>query len=166
MKGCSSRNDCSRVVGENLTGGICLFGLTAVEAGFGGFDVPVAVFAPQEFVELAAGFSQLPVFDELGHVGLDGIKKAEYPAVGKSLRGQRGQGIGNAIGSTFLVKRDFVCFEIHEHETGGVPDLVGKVAVGFNAADAELHIVAGRAAGEQGEAEGVVAVLADKIKGV
>ena len=100
-------------VGENLTGSICGFGLVAVEPGFGGFDVPVTVFAPQEFVELAAGFSQLPIFDELGHVGLHRIQPAENPAVGKSLRGQRGQGIGYTVSPCLLVQRNPVRLQIH-----------------------------------------------------
>ena len=50
-------------VGENLAGCGGGFGVAAVEAWFGGLDVPVAVFTPEELVELATGFAQLPVFD-------------------------------------------------------------------------------------------------------
>ena len=70
------------------------------------------------------------------------------------------------MGAVRVVQRNFAGIQVHEDEAGGVPDLVGEVAVGFDAGDAELHVVAGRAAGEQGEAEGIVAVGGDEVEGI
>jgi len=53
---------------------------------------------------------------------------------------------------------------IADVEAGGVPDFVGKVAVRFDARDAEFHVVAGRAAGEQAEAQRIGAVFVDQIQ--
>ena len=43
--------------------------------------------------------------------------------------------------------------QVHNHKAGRVPNLVRKVAVGLNARHAQLHVVAGRAAGQQRKAQ-------------
>ena len=55
---------------------------------------------------------------------------------------------------------------IHHDKTGSVPDLVGKVTAGLHALHIETHIVAGRVAGNQGETQGVCAILIDDLQRV
>ena len=47
--------------------------------------------------------------------------------------------------------RDRFALGVHQHVTGGVPDLVAEIAEAFHAADVELDVAAGR--GERIESE-------------
>ena len=60
----------------------------------------------------------------------------------------------------------FVDGEIHHHEAGSVPELVGKVAHRLAALREEAHVVSGRVAGDDVEAERVRAVGVDDLDGI
>ena len=60
----------------------------------------------------------------------------------------------------------FVDREIHHHEAGSVPELVGEVAHRLAALREEAHVVSGRVAGDDVEAERVRAVGVDDLDGI
>ncbi len=115
----------------------------AVEPDLRYLDEPIAILTPQEVVDLPSGLAELPVLHEAGHVPDQAVVATQYPAIG-----QRPIGIW-----------DLVIGHLREHEAGRIPHLIGKVAVGLHAGEREVNVVAGSGAGEEGEAQGVTAVL-------
>ena len=59
---------------------------------------------------------------------------------------------------------DLVDGEVHAHEAGGVPQLVGEVTGGLDLLVGEAHIVSGGVTRSQGEAESVRAVVGDDLQ--
>ena len=62
------------------------------------------------------------------------------------------------------IRRNFLAFHIHQDETGCVPYLVCKVSVRFYTLHVETHVVAGRIAGDQRQAQCVRTVFVDDFQ--
>jgi hypothetical protein len=95
------------------------------------------------------------------------IEAGKDPAVFQSLRVEAGD--ANRFGRDFAGKSARATFQavyIHEHESGGVPDLVGEGAIAVGAALAEGDVGSGRGHGRQSEASCVGTKALDDFEGV
>ena len=70
-------------VGQHLAGRLGRLRIVAVEPHLGRLDVPVAIFVPEELIELASGLAQLPVVDQPGRLLLRMGQAAQDPAIGQ-----------------------------------------------------------------------------------
>ena len=130
------------------------FAFSLVKAFLGQFDVPVAVGIPDEVVNgigSVAEFKFIEVFRDFRDGFIEG---REDPAVG--------QGQVFIFGNEGFIE----IAEVHDDEFRGVPNLIGKVAVGFDAFHVEAHVVARRIARNQGEAQCVGTVLFADAQGI
>ena len=153
-------------IGQHLTGGLRFRWRSVIEPHFGRFDVPIAIFVPHKLIQLATSFAQLPAFDQAARFALHRLQPAQDPAIRQPQLVGRRQLIAHVIGRVILRQRQRVIGQVHDHKASGVPDLVGKVAIGFNARHTQLHVTARCAASEQGEAQGVAAILGDQVERV
>ena len=121
----------------------------AVEAGLGQLDIPVAVAVPDEVVYLAGGDAQLVVIHIVADLTDNAVELGEDPLIlDLKLFGQ-------------LVAVDG---EVHHHKARCVPELVAEVAHGFALLNVEAHVVSGRVAGDEVEAQRVRAVGLDHFE--
>src|SRR4030042_3613715 len=118
----------------------------------GNLDIPIAVLSPQEVIYSTQRLAELEILVQFGHLGDQVVQPAQYPAV---LWGE----------DAWL---DFHLYIIHlaDHESGGVPELVGEIAAALQFLRVELHIVPRRVAGAKGEAQGISAILLSNSHGV
>ena len=123
----------------------------ALQAGLGHLDIPVAVGVPDEVIDLLGGDPQLIVVHVLRDLGDDGVELGEDPLIFQLQL--FGQGV-------------VLDGQVHHQEAGGIPDLIGKVPHGLAPLGVEAHVVAGRVAGDEVEAQGVRAVLVGHLQGV
>ena len=140
-------------IDQNLAGNLGL-GAILPQAGFDQLDIPVAEDIPDEVVQLADSDTQLELFEIVGDLADQFIKFGEHPLV---LDGELVQREG---------KVHLLVLEVHQDETGSVPDLVGEVAAGDDLLVAEAHVVTRGIAGGKGEAQRVGAVLVDDLQRV
>ena len=122
----------------------------AVQSRFDHFNVPVADLAPDEIIHGTACFAQLKLIQQRGHIRGHILHAGKDPLIRQFVR------------RPFRV--DLIAFQIHQREAGSVPDFIGKVPCGFQTAPVETHVVAGRIAGDQHEAQGVAAILFDHLQ--
>ena len=128
MKGCSSRS--VPVSTQTRTRRAVSAKRRPPESRLCKLDVPVAETIPNEVVKLLHGDAQLELFEILGHLAREGVEGADDPAVlQRKLAGQLG---------CYLIAVD-----VHVNKAGGVPDLIGKVAAGFDLLVGEAHVVSG-----------------------
>ena len=125
--------------------------ILAGQTGLGQLDIPVAIGVPDEVVQLLCSHAQLVVFHVGGHFADDVVELMQNPLVLQlQLFGQLAPVDG----------------QVHEEETGGVPDLVAEVPHGLALFREEPGVVAGAVAGDEVVTEGVAAVLVDHLQGV
>ena len=118
----------------------------AVKSCLGEFDIPVAIGIPDKVVDLGGGDAQLVRVHVLRDFFDERIELGEHPLV-----------LDLKVGG--IRKPVFFDGQVHEHITARVPDLIGEVAHGLALLDVEAHVVAGRVAGDEVEAQGVRAVF-------
>src|SRR5699024_1145508 len=109
---------------------------------------------PDKGVDLGGGQAQLVVVDVVGHGGGGLAQLGQHPLVAHVQRLRPGQAGDKVLG------------QVHQHEAGGVPQLVGKVAGDLHLLFAVAHVVAGGGAVHQHEPQGVGAVLGDDLQRV
>ena len=128
--------------------------LLVIEACLRQLDVPVAELAPQELVDRASRLTELVVLEVRRHVARRLLHAREDPAVGECI---------------VLRRRHERCvrsLEIHQHIARGIPYLVRKIARRLDALPVEAHVVAGRIARDEHEAERIRTVLFNDLHGV
>ena len=128
--------------------------LLVIEACLRQLDVPVAELAPQELVDRASRLTELIVLEVCRHVARRLLCAREDPAVGERI---------------VLRRRHERCvrsLEIHQHVARGIPDLVRKIARRLDALPVEAHVVAGRIARDEHEAERIRTVLFNDLHGI
>ena len=128
----------------------------AVQSRLDQFDVPVAEFTPDQFVDLLGGQRELEALHirvDLGQRVVDGLQD---PAVfGLQLRGRlvrHGQEVA------------FLVLDVHDGETGCVPQLVREVSGAFDLFHLVADIGTRGDAGQQHEAQRVGAVSVDHFE--
>ena len=138
---------------QDLLGSALAALVFAVETGLGQLDIPVAVVVPDEVIDLLDRHAKLKLIQILCDLAGDAVELGENPAISDF---------------QFLLRGQLVLFhaEVHQHETAGVPELVGKVAHGLAVLHVEAHIVAGAVAGDHVHAQGVGAVAVDHLQRV
>ena len=136
-------------VDEDGLRGLCAFA-AFLETDLGDLDVPVAEQVPDEVVELGEGHAQFIAVDVLADLFAEGVELREDPLVFDGEVFDGGQ-----------VCRTLGTVEVHEDVTGGIPDLVAEVTGGLDLLLGIAHVVSGAVAGDEGEAEGICAVLVD-----
>ena len=127
---------------QGAAGG-ALLGLAAgLDLHLRDFQVPVAELVPGKVVDCVGDVVE-PVFCKaLGHVGLDNLELGRDPTVGLAEshiavkrtgrldHSATGVKFGRAaFGLGVLLQPAILAFAVHQHEAGGVPQLVAKVAV-------------------------------------
>ena len=136
-----------------------------VMEGSGHLVVPVRVLVPEEGIDGLAGGAEVVRLELVGHLAHERMAARDDPA----LRQRQRLHLGGAHGLGHR-ERLALCLaqlaEAHHDEARRVPQLVGKVAVGRHLLHCERHVLAGGAAGDEREAEGVGAVLLDRVDGV
>ena len=152
MMGWARRSVVSSTRGEGAAGGALLLGRAGVQLHLGEFQIPVAVFVPDEFVDGARGLVEAVGGEGFVHFG-DGLLQAcGDPAVGVR-KVHRQAGVLPAV----------VAFQVHQREAGGVPQLVAEVAVALGALQVELDVAAVRGQTREGEAQGIGAEGGDAL---
>ena len=118
----------------------------AVEARLRQLDIPVAICVPDEVIDLGRGNAQLVGVHILGHFTDERIQLREDPLV---------------LDLQLIERRQarFVDGQVHQHIAARVPDLVGKVAHRLALFNVEAHVVAGRVASDEVEAQRIRAKL-------
>ena len=130
-----------------------LLGCTGVELHLGELQIPVAVLVPYEFVDGARGLVEAVGIESRMNLGDSLLQTRGNPAVGVGER-HRLAGILPAV----------VPFEVHQRETGRIPQLVAEVAVAFGALQVELDVATvGSEAGER-EAQRIGAECRDAFR--
>ena len=144
------------LIGEGLSWG----SLTRVEPALAQLQIPVADIVPGEFVQPLGRFTQGITAVALGRLPVHPGQTGEDPAV----RQLQGSGVGiTELGRRFAA-------QVHQRETGGVPQLVGEVARGLHRGRCVLLAVVIQAdvlprTGHfpyQGEAQSIGAVAVDQ----
>ena len=133
-------------VHQNLLRGKLAGFVFAVEPGLRQLDIPVAVGVPDEVVDLAGCDADLVCIEICRDFANERVELREHPLVLQ-------------LQILHCRKTGLVNLEVHEHIAACVPDLVGKVAHCLALFHVEAHVVAGRVAGNQIEAQRVCAVL-------
>ena len=121
----------------------------AHQAALAQLDIPVAELAPREVVYILGRDAEIAVLHVGGHLGDGAVQAGKNPLIGqKQLGGVDGfPGLG-----------------VHQHEAGGVPDLVGEVPGAFHLFIGIAGVVSGADAHGQREAQRVRAVLIDDFQ--
>ena len=122
----------------------------AVQPRLDQFNIPVADLAPDEIIHGTAGFAQFKLIQQRGHIRSHILHAGKDPLIRQFVRRPFRVGL--------------IAFQIHQREAGSVPDFIGKVTGGFQTAPVETHVVAGRIAGDQHEAQGIAAILFDHLQ--
>ena len=122
-----------------------------VQGGLGHLDVPVAELSPDEVVDLLRGQIQFVIVQIVRHLPGDLVETGQDPLVG-------------GVEQLFPDGGLSVLRDVHEHEPCCVVHLVAEVPGGLHLLPVEAHVVAGGVAGDQGEAQGVCAVLFDDLE--
>ena len=125
------------------------FAVLARQAGLGQLDVPVAEFTPRKVVNAGGGQAEVALLVVGCHVTHRILEAGQNPLVRQfQLRGV-----------------DFLpCVDVHQHEAGGVPHLVGEIAGCFHLVAGIAGIVTGAHAHQQGEAQRVRAILVNDLQ--
>ena len=141
-------------VHQHLAGVVGLLGIGGVQANLGDLDVPVAVNLPDEVLHLLGSQAQLELIQIVGDGAGQVVQGGQNPLVAQVQLIRSGQTGLEVLG------------QVHHHEAGGVPQLVGEVAAGLDLLVGEAHVVAGGGTQNQGQAQGVGAVLGDDLQRV
>ena len=128
-------------------------GVLALQAGLAQLDVPVAEVIPNEVVQLVDRNTQLELLQVVGDSLHQLVVAGQDPLVLQLKVGGQGQG-------------DVALGKVHQQETGGVPQLVGKVTGSLHLVGHIAHIVSGAVTGSQHKAQGVGTVLVDLLQGI
>src|SRR2546423_668246 len=111
---------------ERLASSPRLEGILLLECRLNQLKIPVAVLVPDELVDLAGSLIEAVLVEGRIHLADRAIQSAENPAVGK----------GAILGRNSLTW----AIEIHQNESGGVPDLVGEVPVALDPFFSQLDV--------------------------
>ena len=129
---------------------LCIF---AIETRFCDFDIPVAVFRPDEIIYFLRRHAELVAVKIFRHLGDDLIESAEDPFVGD-------------FELAFIRQFTRRFFGSHEHKTRCVVNLIAEITCGFHLFPVETHVITSRVACKQREAQRVGAVLFNYLKGI
>ena len=103
---------------------------------FGDFQIPVTVFIPDEFVDGGSDIIEAVVCKTFFHFHFRALQCGNDPAVSVGIRQVS---IGDVSTETAVF-----AFGIHQHEAGGIPQLIAEVAIAFAATQIEVDIAAQR----------------------
>ena len=122
--------------------------IRVVQFHLGQFQIPVAVVVPDEAVDGVGRQIEAVFGQRLRHLGRGALQPGHDPAVHRAE-------VHVLAGAAVLVagfgKTVVVAFHVHQHEAGGIPQLVAEVAVALTAADVEIQRA--REIGQRGEGE-------------
>jgi len=139
---------------QHATGSVSRRCIFAAQTGLAHLDVPVAVLAPEELVDLPSGLAQLVALDQARRVGYQGMVPADDPPVCLVVKMCRIEHARRCVLSRIFP-------QVAQHKSGSLPDLVAKVTVGLDAALGELHVIPWRRTGQQRKAQRIETVLLD-----
>ena len=138
-------------IAQHLAGRLLFRRIFAIEAGLGHFNIPVAVFAPDEVIDLLGSQTQLKLLHVIAHVPDYLLQPADDPLI-RNIKMLGLQAAREILG------------QIHGHKPGSVPDLVGKVSGGVDLLVVVAHVVSRAHPYRQAEPQGVRTIFLDDLQ--
>ena len=119
-------------------------------------QVPIAVFPPQEVMDLPLSLTKLELLHIAVDVGHRRLQASDNPSVLKVLRCRWPAPICTAFGT----------LDVGHHEARCVPNLIGEIAARLHLRLVEAHIVARRVTRRQGKSQRVSTIDVHKLQGI
>ena len=139
--------------------GLGLVLLLALERTLGEFHIPVAEVVPDELVDLFGGEVEPVGREVLVNLVFGPLQPGDDPTVDEGeVQGPIGAAVACADGEPAVL-----ALGVHEHEAGGIPELVAEVSIALAAREVEVDVAAGCCEAGEGESQGVGAVGRDAL---
>ena len=127
--------------------------IALVELNLGKFKIPVAVLIPNERVDGVGGVVQTIIFEGLTNFLNGTLEFGPNPLIRSGV-----------FHRSIRIQTAVFAFNVHQHETCSVPELVAEVAVSVGTFNVEVNVAAEGGIGSHRETQGVGTDFVDAFR--